>query len=268
MTVRPVTVNDFRAMKREGVRITCLTAYDALFAQMLDAAGIDLVLVGDSLGNVFQGRRTTIPVTLDQMIYHGEIVARSVARAFVAVDMPFMTFQVSAEDALRNAGRIMRETCCKAVKVEGGVTMRNTIRRLVEAGIPVIGHVGMTPQSVNAFGGFKLQGRENREAVLEDAAAVEDAGAFAVVLEKVPRELAAEITGRLSIPTIGIGAGAGCDGQVVVTPDLLGLFSAFKPRFARRYAELGDIAADCFRRYIEDVRSGNFPSEEESYSEK
>lgn len=268
MPVRPLTVKDFRAMKRDGTRIATLTAYDALFARLLDAAGIDLILVGDSLGNVFQGRETTIPVTLEQMIYHGEIVARSVTRALVAVDMPFMTFQVSTEDALRNAGRIMKEAGCKAVKLEGGVRMRETIHRLVDSGIPVIGHVGMTPQSVNAFGGFKLQGRANRSAVLEDALAVEEAGAFAVVLEKVPRELAAEITGRLSIPTIGIGAGPGCDGQVLVTPDMLGLFSDFKPRFARRYAEIGDLAADCFRRYIEDVRSGNFPSEEESYSEK
>lgn len=268
MTARPVTVNDFQTMKREGTRITSLTAYDALFAQILDVSGIDLILVGDSLANVFQGRETTIPVTLEQMIYHGEIVARSVKRAFVAIDMPFMSFQVSIEDTLRNAGRVMKETGCKGVKVEGGVTMKDTIRRLVDTGIPVIGHVGMTPQSVNVFGGFGLQGRKNRTAVIEDALAVEEAGAFAVVVEKVPRELATEISGRLSIPTIGIGAGAGCDGQVLVTPDMLGLFSAFKPRFARRYVELGEIVADCFRRYIEDVRSGDFPSDEESFSEK
>lgn len=268
MAEKPVTITDFRRMKQEGVRITSLTAYDALFARLLDEAGVDLVLVGDSLGNVFQGRGTTIPVTLDQMIYHGEIVVRSVSRAFVAVDMPFMTFQVSSEDALRNAGTLMQRTGCKAVKMEGGVVMRETIRRVVDAGIPVFGHIGMTPQSVNAFGGFTLQGKKNRQAVLDDALAVEEAGAFAVVLEKIPRELAAEISGRLSIPTIGIGAGAGCDGQVIVTPDLLGLFSGFKPRFARRYAELGELASEAFRRYVADVRSGNFPSEAESYSEK
>lgn len=268
MGVRPLTVNDFRKMKREGVRITALTAYDALFAKLLDEAGVDLIFVGDSLANVFQGRETTIPVTLEQMIYHGEIVARSVARGFVAIDMPFLSYQVSAEDALRNAGKVMKETGCKGVKIEGGVTMRDTIRRLVDAGIPVLGHVGLTPQSVNVFGGFGLQGRGNRDAVMDDALAVEDAGAFAMVIEKVPKELAEEISGRLSIPTIGIGAGPGCDGQILVTPDILGLYGSFRPRFARRYAELGETAGECFRKYIEDVRSGNFPSDEESYSEK
>jgi 3-methyl-2-oxobutanoate hydroxymethyltransferase len=268
MPEKPVTVNDFRTMKQEGKRIACLTAYDALFARLLDEAGMDLILVGDSLANVFQGKETTIPVTLEQIIYHGEIVARVVKHAFVAVDMPFLSFQVSGEEALRNAGRIVKETGCKAVKMEGGITRRETIRRVVDAGIPVIGHVGMTPQSVNVFGGFRIQGRENRQAVIQDALAVEESGAFAVVLEKIPRELAAEITGRLSIPTIGIGAGAGCDGQVLVTPDMLGLFSDFRPRFARRYAEMGDLARDCFRNYIADVRSGDFPSEEESYTGK
>ncbi|MHB9030343.1 MAG: 3-methyl-2-oxobutanoate hydroxymethyltransferase [Candidatus Latescibacterota bacterium] len=268
MSEKPMTVNDFRTMKQGGKRIACLTAYDALFARLLDEAGMDLILVGDSLANVFQGRETTIPVTLEQMIYHGEIVARAVRRAFVAVDMPFLSFQVNSEDALRNAGRMVKETGCQGVKIEGGITMRETIRRIVDAGIPVLGHVGMTPQSVNVFGGFGLQGRENRQAVVKDALAVEESGAFAVVLEKIPRELAAEITGRLSIPTIGIGAGAGCDGQVLVTPDMLGLFSDFRPRFARRYAEIGDIAGNCFRNYIADVRSGDFPSESESYTEK
>jgi len=263
---KPLNVNDFRNMKREGSRIACLTAYDAIFARLLDDAGIDVILVGDSLANVFQGRETTIPVTVEQMIYHGEIVARAVHRAFVVVDLPFLSYQVSCEDALRNAGRIVKETGCKAVKIEGGIGMRETIRRIVGIGVPVLGHVGMTPQSVNVFGGFSLQGRDNRQAIFDDALAVEDAGAFAVVMEKIPRELAAEISGKLSIPTIGIGAGAGCDGQILVTPDLLGLFAGFKPRFARRYAEIADIAAGCFRKYIEDVKSGNFPSENESYS--
>jgi 3-methyl-2-oxobutanoate hydroxymethyltransferase len=268
MPEKSLTVNDFRTMKQEGKRIACLTAYDAPFARLLDEAGMDLILVGDSLANVFQGRETTIPVTLEQMIYHGEIVARAVQHAFVAVDMPFLSFQVNSEDALRNAGRMIKETGCKAVKMEGGITMRETIRRIVDAGIPVIGHVGMTPQSVNVFGGFRLQGRENRQAVFADALAVEESGAFAVVLEKIPRELAAEITGKLSIPTIGIGAGAGCDGQILVTPDILGLFTDFRPRFARRYVEMGDIARDCFRKYAADVRSGDFPSESESFAGK
>ncbi len=268
MTERPLNVNDFRTMKREGRRIAVLTAYDALLARLLDAVGIDIILVGDSLANVFQGRDTTIPVTLEQMIYHGEIVARSVRRAFVAVDLPFMSYQVNSEDALRNAGRVFQQTGCKAVKLEGGATMRETIRRIVDTGIPVIGHVGMTPQSVHAFGGFGLQGKDNREAVMKDALEVEAAGAFAVVLEKIPRELAAEITERLSIPTIGIGAGAYCDGQVLVTPDILGLFGDFQPRFVRRYAEMGHLAADAFRGYIEDVRSGAFPSDAESYTDQ
>jgi 3-methyl-2-oxobutanoate hydroxymethyltransferase len=261
-----MTVNDFGAMKREGTRITALTAYDALFARLLDESGIELILVGDSLANVFQGRETTIPVTLEQMIYHGEIVARSVRRAFVVVDMPFMSCQVSAGEALRNAGRVVKKTGCKGVKIEGGAARYATIKRIVAAGIPVLGHVGMTPQSVLVFGGYGLQGKVNRETVIADARAVADAGAFAVVLEKIPRELAAEITGMLSIPTIGIGAGPECDGQILVTPDMLGLFTGFKARFVRRYAELGAMAADAVSRYIADVRGGGFPGEEESYT--
>jgi len=267
MELKSLTVNDFAVMKRERVRIAALTAYDALFARLLDESGVDLILVGDSLANVFQGRDTTIPVTLEQMIYHGEIVARAVRRAFVVVDMPFMSFQVSDEDALRNVGRVVKETGCRGVKIEGGAARRATIRRIVDAGIPVLGHVGLTPQSVNILGGYGLQGRENREAVIADARAVEEAGAFAVVLEKIPRELAAEITGALSIPTIGIGAGPGCDGQILVTPDMLGFFTGFKARFVRRYAELGALSAEAIARYIADVREGGFPAEEESYSE-
>ncbi len=267
MAVRPLSVTDFKTMKLEGTRIAVLTAYDAIFARILDESGIDIVLVGDSLANVFQGRSTTIPVTLDEMIYHGEIVARAVKRAFVVVDMPFMSFQVSSEDALRNAGRVIKETGAKAVKIEGGSGRTDTIRRIVDAGIPVLGHVGLTPQSVNVFGGYGVQGRSNRESVLKDARATADAGAFAVVLEKIPRELAGEITHSIPIPTIGIGAGPDCDGQVLVTPDLLGLFTDFKARFVRRYAELGEISARAFRAYIDDVRSGGFPSDDESYSD-
>ncbi len=235
MSDRSLNVDDFRCMKDEGIKITALTAYDALFASFLDEAGIDLILVGDSLANVFQGRDTTIPVTLEEMIYHGEIVSRSVSRSFVVVDMPFMSYQVSPEDAIRNTGAVMKKTGCKAIKLEGGVTVKDTIRRIVEIGIPVLAHIGLTPQSVHALGGYKVQGRDDRERVIEDAQAVEEAGAFAVVLEKIPKSLAGEITNELSIPTIGIGAGPHCDGQILVTPDMLGLFRKYKPKFARRY---------------------------------
>jgi len=262
---KSLTVKDFTRMKKEGRRIAALTAYDALFAALLDEAGIDLVLVGDSLGNVFQGRTTTIPVTLDDMIYHGEIVARAVKRALVAVDMPFMSFQVSPEDAVRNAGAIMKETGCTAVKLEGGRTLTAVISRIIGAGIPVIGHVGLTPQSVHVFGGYGVRGRDDRQGVLDDAVAVEDAGAFAVVLEKMPADLAAEITGRLTIPTIGIGAGPHCDGQILVTTDMLGLNPGFNPAFVRRYAELARDVTKGVGRYIDDVREGAFPAEGESY---
>lgn len=260
-----LTILDFQRMKREGVRITALTAYDALFAGLLDEAGIDLILVGDSLGNVFQGRDSTIPVTLEEMVYHGEIVVRSVKRGFVVVDMPFMSYQVSNEDAVRNAGFIMKKTGCKGVKLEGGAAVRDTIRRIVDIGIPVLGHIGLTPQSVNIFGGYGVQGRSNRQKVIDDAQAVEDAGAFAVVMEKIPKNLAREITDSLSIPTIGIGAGPFCNGQILVTQDMLGLFRAFKPKFARRYVELADSALQVLRTFISDVRNGAFPSDEESY---
>lgn len=265
MESRRLTVTDFGRMKREGVAIAALTAYDAITAAMLDDAGIDLVLVGDSLGTVFQGHDSTVPVTLDHMIYHGEIVARVVSRAFVAVDMPFMTYQVSVEDALRNAGIIMQKTGCCAVKLEGGLRIRDAIARMVSSGIPVMGHVGLTPQSVHAFGGYGVRGRDDRQTVLDDARAVEDAGAFAVVLEKVPRNLAREITETLSIPTIGIGAGPHCDGQILVTEDMLGLFTAFKPAFVRRYADLAASAGDGIAAYINDVRERSFPTDEESY---
>jgi len=265
MTDKPLTVNDFLRMKKKGINITALTAYDALFASLLDEAGIDLILVGDSLGNVFQGRETTISVTLENMIYHGEIVARSVKKAFVVVDMPFMSFQVSSEDALMNAGAVMKKTGCKAVKLEGGVAIADTIRRMVEIGIPVLGHIGLTPQSVHAFGGYGVRGRDNRQALIDDAQAVEDAGAFAVVLEKTPESLAREITEKISIPTLGIGAGPGCDGQILVTADMLGLFRRYKPAFVRRYSELAETALESLKKYCEDVRKGTFPSENESY---
>ena len=265
MADKALTVNDFQRMKKEGVRITALTAYDAIFASLLDEAGIDLILVGDSLANVFQGRETTLSVTLEEMVYHGEIVARSVSRAFVVLDMPFMSFQVSVEEAVRNAGHIMKATGCKAVKLEGGISVSKAICRIVEIGIPVLGHIGLTPQSVHAFGGYGVRGRENRQAVIDDALAVEDAGAFALVLEKMPKSLAREITEKLSIPTIGIGAGPYCDGQILVTPDMLGLFKAYKPSFVRTYADLSGCTLEGVKKYIGDVRMKAFPSEKESY---
>lgn len=265
MSEKELNVKDFHRMKSEGIPITALTAYDALFAAFLDEAGIDLILVGDSLGNVFQGRETTLPVTLEEMIYHGEIVARVVARAFVLVDMPFMSYQASEEEAVRNAGQIMKKTCADGVKLEGGVTMLNTIRRIVDIGIPVLGHIGLTPQSVNVFGGYGVQGRNNRTRIIDDARAVEEAGAFAVVMEKIPRDLALEITEMLTIPTIGIGAGPHCDGQILVTQDMLGLTRAFHPKFVRAYADLADTVLQGLAGYCEDVKNRRFPSEDESY---
>ncbi|MFC1539704.1 3-methyl-2-oxobutanoate hydroxymethyltransferase [Candidatus Latescibacterota bacterium] len=260
-----IHVDDFKRMKDERKKITALTAYSSLYAAFLDEAGVDLILVGDSLGNVFQGRETTIPVTLEEMIYHGEIVARSVSKSFVVVDMPFMSYQVNAEDALRNAGAVMKRTGCNAVKLEGGKTIKETIRKIVGTGIPVLAHIGLTPQSINALGGYKVQGREDRKRIIEDAEAVEEAGAFAVVMEKIPRSLAGEITKKLSIPTIGIGAGSMCDGQILVTEDLLGLFREYKPKFVRKYADLADEVLKGLGQYIDDVKNGVFPSDEESY---
>jgi 3-methyl-2-oxobutanoate hydroxymethyltransferase len=260
---RPVSVLDFDAWKKQGRKITSLTAYDFPTARRLDDAGVDCLLVGDSLGTAVQGRDTTLGVTLDQMIYHAEMVARAARRAFVVCDLPFLSYQASRPQAIRNAGRILKETGCKSVKLEGGVRMAATIRAVVDAQIPVMGHVGLTPQSVRRFGGFKVQ--RQAEAIRADARAVAEAGAFAVVLECVPAELAATITAEIPIPTIGIGAGAGCDGQVLVLHDMLGLLEDFRPRFARRYAEMGDAMRDAVARYVDDVRSGDFPAESESF---
>lgn len=263
--MKPVTINDLKAMKRDGEPISVLTAYDTLLAGLIDKAGIDMILVGDSLANVFQGKKTTIPVTLDEMIYHGEIVVRSVKRAFVVVDMPFMSYQVSPAEALRNAGRILKETGCQAVKFEGGIHMHDTIRTIVDAGIPVVGHIGLTPQSIHSFGGFGVRGRENPESLAADARAVDDAGACAVVIEKVPRSLAERVTSEISIPTIGIGAGSGCDGQVLVSTDILGYTPDFNPKFVRKYANLADIINKAFTDYHADVKERRFPSDDESY---
>lgn len=265
---RRVTLRDLHEMKRRGERIVALTAYDFLFARIVDSAGVDIVLVGDSVGQVFAGHDSTLPVTLDDMIYHARAVRRAVRRALVVVDLPFMTFQVSPEETLRNAGRVLKESGAEAVKLEGGdeETCRH-VRRLVRAGIPVLGHVGLTPQSVHALGGYRVQGREPAAADMlrEEAARLEASGAFGVVLELVPRTLAADVTAALSIPTIGIGAGPDTDGQVLVLPDMLGLNEGFNPRHLRRFAELGDAARAGITEYVAAVRGRTFPDAEHSF---
>ena len=262
-----VTTATIRARKGSGERTAVLTAYDVVFARLADEAGIDVVLVGDSLGMVVQGERTTLAVTLDDMVYHTRIVSRGVRRAHLVADMPFMSYQASIEDGVRAAGRLLKEGRAEAVKLEGGVEIAELVRRLVTVGIPVMGHVGMTPQSVHEFGGFKLQGRsdEQRAKILADARAVAEAGAYAIVVETVPQALAAEITRAVAAVTIGIGAGPDCDGQVMVMHDLLGLEPAWKPRFVRRYAEMGKAAGEAFAAYAADVRAGRFPAAGESY---
>src|SRR4051794_4386272 len=259
----PVTLPDFARWKAEGRKIAVLTAYDFTTARLLDAAGVDCLLVGDSLGTVVQGHETTLRVTLDQMVYHAEMVARAARRALVVADLPFLSYQASPEQAILSAGRFLKETRCQAVKLEGGRRMAATIRALVETEIPIMGHVGLTPQSVRRIGGYKVQ--RDADAIVADAQAVADAGAFAIVLECVPAALADRITAELPIPTIGIGAGPGCDGQVLVSSDLLGLFDAFRPRFVRRYAELGDLIRKAAADYVADVTSGRFPSDQESF---
>ncbi|HKY61104.1 MAG TPA: 3-methyl-2-oxobutanoate hydroxymethyltransferase, partial [Gemmatimonadota bacterium] len=253
--------------KAEGRKIVVLTAYDWMLARYLDAADVDAILVGDSAGQVFAGHRTTLPVTLDDMIYHARAVRRGAPDRFLIVDMPFLSFQISPEESLRNAGRVLKETGAEAVKLEGGRRTAETVRRLVESGIPVMGHLGLTPQSVHAFGGYGLRAVEDREAgeLVEDARALSDAGAFAIVLEKIPRDLASRVTVNVAAPTIGIGAGGGTDGQILVTYDLLGLTPDFHPRFVRRYAELDRAIETALARFVVDVRAGDFPAEAESW---
>ena len=261
------TVVTFQQAKERGEKLTMLTAYDYSTAKLEDEAGVNSILVGDSLGNVVLGYEDTISVTMEDMIHHGAAVARGAKNALVIIDMPFMSYQTSVYDAVANAGRLMKEGRADAVKLEGGVEVCPQIRAIVDAGIPVCAHLGLTPQSINAFGGFKVQGKSETAAkkVLEDAKAVEEAGAFDVVLEGIPKKLGDLISRELRIPTIGIGAGNGCDGQVLVYQDLLGMFSDFTPKFVKRYVELGEIMKDAFRSYIEEVSSGAFPSEEHEY---
>jgi 3-methyl-2-oxobutanoate hydroxymethyltransferase len=262
-----VTVPHIVKQKLHGEKITCLTAYDYSFARILDAAGVDILLVGDSLGCVFQGQPNTLPVTLDDMVYHTRAVVRGRKRALVVSDMPFLSYQVNQEHAIRNAGRLVQQGGAEAVKLEGGLTMQATIEAIVRVGIPVMSHVGLTPQSIHRFGGYKVQGKEKnqREVILRDASAIQDAGAFAIVLEGIPLDLAGEITERLAIPTIGIGAGGRCDGQVLVINDMLGLFDDFTPKFVKRYADLKEITTHAVKSFIGDVRGGKFPGEEHAF---
>lgn len=262
-----ITVPRISAMKAKGEKITCLTAYDWLTAGLLDAAGIDIILVGDSGAMVFAGHETTLPITMEQMLYHTAAVSRGVRRGLVIADMPFMSYQVSGDQALENAGRFLKESGAAGVKLEGGRQVADSVRRIVSAGIPVMGHLGLTPQSIRSFGNYRVRGeaRDEAGAIREDARILEEAGAFAVVLEKIPAGLAAEITQSLSIPTIGIGAGPHCDGQVIVTPDMLGLFESFRPKFVRRYAELAETIRSAASRFADDVKNGRFPSDEESF---
>jgi 3-methyl-2-oxobutanoate hydroxymethyltransferase len=265
--MRRKTVLDLQKMKAGSEKITMTTAYDATMAKLVDTAGIDWVLVGDSLGMVIQGMPDTLGVTLSDMIYHGRCVARGLQQAHLTVDMPFMSYQVSPEQALQSAGRLVKEGHAQSVKLEGGERSSSAIEKIVQAGIPVMGHIGLTPQSVNTLGGWKVQGRSEAQAeqLMDDALAVQAAGAFSLVLEMVPAELAAEVTAALEIPTIGIGAGVHCSGQVLVCNDLLGFDTSFSPRFLKRYAELQDPMIAAFKDYISEVRSGSFPAEEHSF---
>lgn len=259
---RPVTAPDFRAAKGRG-RLAVVTAYDYTSARLADEAGVDAVLVGDSLGMVIQGHATSLPVTLRDVVYHTRCVVRGVKRALVVADLPFLTYQVSPRQAVRSAGKLMKLGGAHAVKLEGGARAADAVRAVVAAGIPVMGHVGLTPQSVHQFGGFKVQ--RDAEQLLADATAIADAGAFAVVVESVPADVGAKLTAALSVPTVGIGAGPGCDAQVLVFHDLLGLFTDFTPKFVKRYADLGTAARDAIAAYSREVRDGTFPGPEHSF---
>lgn len=263
-----VSINEIKEMKKKGEKITMLTAYDYTTAKIIDEVGVPLILVGDSLGMVVLGYESTIPVTMEEMLHHTKAVVRGTKRAMVVGDMPFMTYHISVSDALRNAARFIQEGGAQAVKLEGGVTVAEKIRNIVDGGIPVVGHIGLTPQSIYQLGGYKVQGRtlEAARRIVEDAQALEEAGAFAIILETIPAPLAALITQKVSIPTIGIGAGAGCDGQVQVISDILGLFTDFVPKHAKRYAKLADAIRAAVIRYDQEVKAGAFPTEEHSFT--
>jgi 3-methyl-2-oxobutanoate hydroxymethyltransferase len=264
---RPLTVLDLPAMKSAGRRIVMLTCYDAAFARLLDQSGVDVLLVGDSLNQVIAGEETTLSATLDQMIYHAAAVRRGAPRSLMFVDLPFLSYQVSVPEAIRNAGRVLQETGAQGVKLEGGKPMAETVGALVDRGIPVLGHLGLTPQSVHALGGYRVQGRDESaaERILADARALESAGACGVVLELLPAALARRVSEALTIPTIGIGAGVGCDGQVLVLHDMLGLNEMFNPKFLKRYATLGESVRAAVRAYATEVRDGAYPGPEHSF---
>jgi 3-methyl-2-oxobutanoate hydroxymethyltransferase len=264
---RVVTTKTVTLMKQRGEKIAMLTAYDFLVAKLLDQVGIDIILVGDSLGNVVQGHETTLPVTVDDMIYHAKAVKKAVNNALIVVDMPFMSYQNSVDEAVRNCGRVMKEVGVGAVKLEGGSYVSDIVKHLVKIGIPVMGHLGLTPQAINKFGTYEVRAQDKEEArqILLDAKTLADAGVFAIVLEKIPASLARKVTASVKVPTIGIGAGPHCDGQVLVVYDMLGLTEEFRPRFVRRYGELAEAMRSAFDSYISDVKLQRFPSSKESY---
>ena len=264
---KKVTTKRLVEMKSKGEKIAALTAYDFLMARYLDEAGMDVILVGDSLGNVIQGNSTTLTVTIDEMIYHAKIVKKAVQKALMVVDLPFMSYHVDLKEAVRNCGRVMKETGCDAVKLEGGERIAEVVHHLVKVGIPVMGHLGLTPQSINIFGTYVTRGTDKKEAlqIQKDAKTLEEAGTFAIVLEKIPAELAKKVTVSLRIPTIGIGAGINCDGQILVTHDMLGMTEMFRPRFVRRYLDIAKLSKDAFKNFIKDVKDEKFPSKPESY---
>jgi 3-methyl-2-oxobutanoate hydroxymethyltransferase len=268
--LQKVTIQTLRKMKQEQRKIAMLTSYDATFARLVDQAGVDIILVGDSAGMVFSGENNTLPVTMEEMIYHVRAVARGTERAQVVGDMPFMSYQVSIEEGIRNAGRLVKEGGAEAVKLEGGAEYAELASRLVRIGIPVMGHIGLTPQSLHQLGGFKVQGREDKAAqkILDDAVALEQAGCYAIVLEGIPRELAGPITQKVSCPTIGIGAGVDCDGQVLVVYDLLGMNEQFRPKFVKRYDNLAVRIRTAVEQYVTEVHNQQFPDEEHSFSKE
>lgn len=265
--IKKITTNTLQKMKAGGEKISMITAYDFSFAKIFDAAGIDIILVGDSASNVMAGHETTLPITLDQMIYHAQSVVRGVERSLVVVDMPFGSYQGNSKEALNSAIRIMKETGGHSIKLEGGAEVAESIKRIVDTGIPVMGHLGLTPQSIYKFGTYTVRAKEEEEAekLKADALILQEAGCFGIVLEKIPANLAAEVSKSLQIPTIGIGAGAGCDGQVLVMHDMLGINTEFKPRFLRQYLNLSEQVTSAVQQYIKDVKSNDFPNQEESY---
>lgn len=265
--LRKVTTRRLIEMKQRGEKIACLTAYDYSMARLIDDAGVDLILVGDSASNVMAGHTTTLPMTLDQMIYHAASVVKGVRRALVVCDMPFGTYQGNSKQALASAIRIMKESAAEAVKIEGGSEIRESVERILTAGIPVCGHLGLTPQSINKFGSYAVRARDEAEAekLISDARMLEEIGCFAIVLEKIPADLAARVSRELTIPTIGIGAGGSCDGQILVMHDMLGINKGFSPRFLRRYADLSSVINQAVAHYVDDVKTSDFPNEREQY---